>query len=71
MVSAGKMDVVVEASKPASASKKEKEDISTGKPKQYNDQCTAFVSNLSFKVSCLLVALYCFLKFLTLLELSG
>ncbi|XP_031102711.1 squamous cell carcinoma antigen recognized by T-cells 3 isoform X1 [Ipomoea triloba] len=51
LVGAGKMDVVVEASKPASASKKEKEDISTGKPKQYNDQCTAFISNLSFQAN--------------------
>lgn len=47
----------VDASKPASGSKKENKDVSSGKPKQYNDQCTAFVSNLNLKVSCMLVFL--------------
>ncbi|OIT07338.1 PREDICTED: squamous cell carcinoma antigen recognized by T-cells 3 [Nicotiana attenuata] len=41
----------VDASKPASGSKKENKDVSSGKPKQYNDQCTAFVSNLNLKAT--------------------
>ncbi|MCD7458196.1 hypothetical protein HAX54_037515 [Datura stramonium] len=41
----------VAASKPASGSKKENKDVSSGKPQQYNDQCTAFVSNLNLKAT--------------------
>ncbi|KAJ8529715.1 hypothetical protein K7X08_036550 [Anisodus acutangulus] len=41
----------VAASKPASGSKNENKDVSSGKPQQYNDQCTAFVSNLNLKAN--------------------
>lgn len=41
----------VAASKPASGSKKENKDVSSGKPPQYNDQCTVFVSNLNLKAT--------------------
>ncbi|CAH9112053.1 unnamed protein product [Cuscuta epithymum] len=49
LLGAIKMDVVVEEIEQAGTSKKEKEHVSSGKPKQYTDQCTAFVSNLSPK----------------------
>ncbi|VFQ84839.1 unnamed protein product [Cuscuta campestris] len=49
LVGATKMDVVVEETQPANASKKDKEELSSGKPKHYTDQCTAFISNLSPK----------------------
>lgn len=48
----------VAATKPASGSQKENKDVPSGKPPQYNDQCTAFVSNLNLKV----VVCWCFLK---------
>ncbi|CAN4108217.1 unnamed protein product [Withania somnifera] len=41
----------VAASKPASGSKKVNKDVPSRKPPQYNDQCTAFVSNLNLKVT--------------------
>ncbi|KAK4739542.1 hypothetical protein R3W88_003239 [Solanum pinnatisectum] len=41
----------VAASKPLSGSKKENKDVASGKPQQYNDQCTAFVSNLNLKAT--------------------
>lgn len=40
----------VAASKPVSGSKKENRDVTSGKPQQYDDQCTAFVSNINLKV---------------------
>lgn len=56
----------IAASKPASGSKKENKEVSSGKPPQYNDQCTAFVSNLNLKV----VLCWCFLKPILLNEIS-
>lgn len=41
-------------SKLESTSRKETNNPSPKKPKHYNDQCTAFISNLNFKVSHLL-----------------
>ncbi|XP_060167535.1 uncharacterized protein LOC132598590 isoform X1 [Lycium barbarum] len=41
----------VAASKPASGIKNENKVVSSGKPQQYNDQCTAFVSNLNLKAN--------------------
>uniref|UniRef100_M1BUX2 Squamous cell carcinoma antigen recognized by T-cells n=2 Tax=Solanum tuberosum TaxID=4113 RepID=M1BUX2_SOLTU len=41
----------VAASKSVSGSKKENKDVASGKPQQYNDQCTAFVSNLNLKAT--------------------
>lgn len=39
------------STKPESASKRENNDQSPRKPKHYNDQCTAFVSNLNIKAT--------------------
>ena len=49
-----KSKVEVISTKPESASKRETNDQSPRKPKHYNDQCTAFVSNIGVQASCLL-----------------
>lgn len=48
------------SNKPEGASKRETNNESPRKSKRYNDQCTAFVSNLSIHASCILPYHYLF-----------
>lgn len=50
-VEANKEGVEVEATKTLAENDRETKDLSREKPKHYKDQCTAFISNLSFQAS--------------------
>ncbi|KAA8536632.1 hypothetical protein F0562_029110 [Nyssa sinensis] len=44
-------NVIVHDGKPDSGKENETKDLISEKPKKYNDQCTAFISNLGFQVN--------------------
>lgn len=53
-VEAKKEDAEVQVTKTQGEKDRETKDPSHEKPKHYNDQCTAFISNLSFQACCTL-----------------